>query len=175
VRVQFTLRQIAVCLAGAATLLHTAGCTVPAWVGPAVEVGNAATRKVGTNEPIVHRVEPQLRVSDSQLDFGKIAIATRALRQLEVRNISRFDLKILTARSHGSCFAVVAAAPFPITLTPNEAITLEVAMSNHLAARCDGRLEINTDSATAALVTIRLKGLISNVLSRIAVPSSGPA
>ena len=138
------------------------GCTVPAWVGPAVEVGSAATAKVGTNDPIVHRVDAQLRVSDSQLDFGTIDIAARALRQLEVRNISRFDLKLLTARSNSPCFTVVTM-PFPMTLEPNEAITLTVAMSNQAAIRCDARLEINTDSVAAAVVVIRLKGRIGTM------------
>jgi len=156
-----TFGRLTGCAVGAVAMLHTAGCAP--WVGPAVEVAAAAVEaNSNSSPPVRNRVDPQLRVSDSQLDFGTINIAARALRPLEVRNISRFDLKLLTARSTASCFTVTAAAPLPITLAPNEATTLTVAMSNQSPARCDGRLEIHTDSAAAGLVAIRLKGQVGH-------------
>jgi hypothetical protein len=109
-----------------------------------------------------HRVDPQLRVSASQLDFGTIGVAARTLRQLEVRNISRFGLTLLTARSSGPCFTLVGATAFPIALAPNDITTLTVAMSSPSATGCGGHLEIRTDSAAAALVTIRLKGRVGH-------------
>ena len=157
-----TLLPLTGCAVGAVALLQAMGCSAPAWVGPAVEVGTAAlTANTDDSIPIRNRIDPQLRVSDSQLDFGSIDIAARALRPLEVRNISRFDLKLLTAQSSASCFTVTATAPFPMTLTPNEATTLTVTMSSQAATRCEGRLEIHTDSAAAGLVTIRLKGRVA--------------
>jgi hypothetical protein len=147
---------------GAVALLHATGCSPPGWLGPAVEVaGAAAAAHPDSNPPVRHRVDPQLRVSDSQLDFGTIGIAARALRQLEVRNISRFDLTLVTARSSGACFALVTTSPFPITLASNAATTLTVGMSSQAATGCDGRLEIKTDSAAAGLVTFRLKGRVA--------------
>ena len=146
---------------GTVALLHAAGCSPPGWLGPAVEVaGAAATVNSDSSTPIRHRVDPQLRVSASQLDFGTIGVAARGLRQLEVRNISRFDLTLVTARSGGPCFTVVGATAFPITLAPNDATTVTVALSSQAATSCDGRLEIKTDSSAAALVTIRLKGRV---------------
>lgn len=154
-----TLRRAIGYAVAAVAMLHTAGCAP--WVGQAVEVAGAAVEANSSSSPPVrNRVDPQLRVSDSQLDFGTIDIAARALRPLEVRNISRFHVKLLTARSSAPCFTVTAAAPLPITLAPNEATTLTVAMSTQSAARCDGRLEIHTDSAAAGLVAIRLKGRV---------------
>ena len=122
--------------------------------------GTAVAVNSDNSTPPRNRVDPQLRVSASQLDFGTIGTAARALRPLEVRNISRFDLTLVTARTSGPCFTLVAASAFPITLSPNDATTLTVAMSNQAAAGCDGRLEIKTDSAAAGLVAIRLKGRV---------------
>lgn len=161
-RCHLTFRRLTGCAVGAVALLHAAGCTAPQWLGPAVEVAGTAMAVNSDNSmPPRNRVEAQLRVSASQLDFGTADIAARALRQLEVRNISRFDLTLVTARSSGRCFTLVGAAAFPITLAPNAVTTLTVAMSSQGATSCDGRLEINTDSSAAALVTIRLKGRVA--------------
>ena len=157
-----TFGRLTGCAVGAVALLHAAGCSAPAWLGPAVEVaGTAMEAHSDSSTPVRRGVDPQLRVSASQLDFGTIVIAARALRPLEVRNISRFDLTLVTARSSGPCFTLVAVSAFPITLSPNDATTVTVAMSSQAATGCDGRLEIRTDSAAAALVAIRLKGRVT--------------
>jgi len=146
---------------GVVALLQAAGCSVPGWLGPAVEVAGASmAANPDKSIPARNRVDPQLRVSDSQLDFGTIDVSARARRPLEIRNISRFDLKLLTARSSASCFTVTATAAFPITLVPNQATTLSVVMWSGAAAHCEGLLEIHTDSAAAGLVAIRLKGQV---------------
>src|SRR6185436_14222273 len=107
---RFEMKQMALLLGRstlliAAVSLSSAGCAqkpgfVPGWLGPAIAVGGvAAAATSGKDEPIVKQITPQLWVSASQLDFGTIGIAERGSRQLEIRNVSRFDLRLITAQS----------------------------------------------------------------------------
>ena len=174
---RFKMKQMALLL-GCSTLLiaavslSSAGCAqkpgfVPGWLGPAIAVGGvAAAATSGKDEPIVKQITPQLWVSASQLDFGTIGIAERGSRQLEIRNVSRFDLRLITAQSSSACFLVADPAAVPVTLPPGGAITLMIAMFSKTSARCDGRLEIHTDMAVAALVTVRLKGRVGAAANR---------
>ena len=151
----------------AAVSLWSAGCAqkpgfAPGWMGPAIAVGTlAADATSGKDEPIVKQVTPQLWVSASQLDFGTIRIAARGSQQLEIRNVSRFDLKLISAQSSSACFVLADPAAVPVTLPPGAAITLMIAMFSRTPALCDGRLEIHTDMAVAALLTVHLKGRVT--------------
>jgi hypothetical protein len=156
----------------AAVSLVSTGCAqkpgvVPGWMGPAIAVGTfAADATSGKDEPIVKQTAPQLWVSASELDFGTIGIAERGSRQLDIRNLSRFDLRLITAQSTRACFVVVDPAAVPVTLPPGGTLTIMIAMFSKTPARCDGRLEIQTDMAVAALVTIRLKGRVAGAANR---------
>ena len=150
----------------AAVSLWSAGCAqkpgfVPGWLGPAIAVGGVAAEATsGKDQPIVKQMTPQLWVSASQLDFGTLALAERRSQQLEIRNVSRFDLKLISAQSTSACFILADPAAVPVTLPPGAAITLMVAMFSRTPALCDGRLEIHTDMAVAALLTVRLEGRV---------------
>jgi Abnormal spindle-like microcephaly-assoc'd, ASPM-SPD-2-Hydin len=122
-----------------------------------------------TAVPVPTQVSPQLTVSSASLNFGSLVVNTPAVQSLTLTSTGTSPVTISSAAISGAGFTIVAQS-FPITLSPNQSLTLQLQFAPGVAGVATGQLAINSNSATGGTALVALSGTGTAVSSQQASP-----
>ena len=99
----------------------------------------------------------QLTVSAGSLSFGNVAVNSTATLPLTLTSSGTAPVTINAATLSGAGFAD-SGATFPVTLNPNQAVTLQVEFDPTAAGAATGQLKITSNSSSGATTIVQLSG-----------------
>ena len=114
--------------------------------------GTATVSMTGTGT-----VGPQLTVSPSSLSFGDVNVGSTATLGATLTSSGGSAVTVNSATISGSGFTV-SGATFPVTLSPQQSVSLQVAYAPTAASSSTGALTINSNSSTNGTVAVSLSG-----------------
>jgi hypothetical protein len=100
---------------------------------------------------------PTLTISTASLTFGNVAENTPSTLPVTLTSTGTAPVTINSAALSGAGYTV-SGATFPVTLSPNLAITLEVQFDPTTAGAATGQLTIQSNSSTNGTAVISLTG-----------------
>jgi Domain of unknown function (DUF4082)/Abnormal spindle-like microcephaly-assoc'd, ASPM-SPD-2-Hydin len=100
---------------------------------------------------------PQLKVSATTLSFGSVAVNTAATSSVTLTSTGTSAVTVNSASITGTGFSIVASS-FPVTLNPNQSLTLQVQFKPTASGAATGKLTINSNSTTGSTATVSLSG-----------------
>jgi hypothetical protein len=100
---------------------------------------------------------PGLSISTPGLAFGNVGLNTPSTLPVVLSCTGTVPVTIQSATVSGTAFTF-SGATFPVTLSPSQALTLDVQFDPVLAGAASGQLTINDDASTGASTTIALSG-----------------
>jgi hypothetical protein len=100
---------------------------------------------------------PKLMVSANSLSFGNVAVSSTATLPLTLTSSGTAPLTINAAALSGASFGD-SGATFPVTLNPNQSVTLQVQFDPTAAGAATGQLTITSNSTTGGTVVVQLSG-----------------
>jgi Cep192 domain 4 len=100
---------------------------------------------------------PQLTVSANSLSFGNVAVNSTATLPLTLTSSGTAPLTINAATLGGADFSD-SGATFPVTLNPNQSVTLNVLFDPVAAGQTTGQLTISSNSSSGATTVVQLSG-----------------
>jgi hypothetical protein len=106
----------------------------------------------GTTAP-----SPQFTVSASSLNFGSNTVNTATLLTLTLTSTGTSAVTVNSAAITGAGFTIVAES-FPLTLAPNQSVTLQLQFKPTTAGAATGNLIISSNSTTGSTVSVPLSG-----------------
>lgn len=95
---------------------------------------------------------PQLTLSSSSLNFGSVAVNSSATQSLTLTSTGTAPLTVNAISLSGAAFKVVAGT-LPVTLNPNQTLTVPVTFTPTAAGSASGQLTI-ASNASAAVVSL---------------------
>jgi hypothetical protein len=107
---------------------------------------------------------PQLTVSSGSVSFGNVTVNTSTTQSLTLTSTGTVPVTVDSAAISGVGFSLDAQS-FPITLNPNQSITLSMRFSPVATGSVNGELTINSDSSTGSTAIIALDGTSVPILS----------
>jgi hypothetical protein len=117
---------------------------------------NAVVQLSGTGT-VVTTTTPQLTVSTNSLLFGNVAVNSNATLPVTLTSSGTSPVTISAATLSGSGFTDSGSA-FPVTLNPNQSVTLQVKFNPTTAGAATGQLTINSNSSAGSTVVVQLSG-----------------
>jgi Abnormal spindle-like microcephaly-assoc'd, ASPM-SPD-2-Hydin len=114
-----------------------------------VQVSGTGTATTGTT--------PQLLFSSTALSFGNVAVGSTATLSLTLTSSGTAPVAISSAVLQGTGFSD-SGATFPMTLNPNQSVTLTVQFDPTAASVTTGTLTVNSNSATGGTTQVTLSG-----------------
>jgi Domain of unknown function (DUF4082)/Abnormal spindle-like microcephaly-assoc'd, ASPM-SPD-2-Hydin len=100
---------------------------------------------------------PQLTLSATSVSFGSIATNTSATKTLTLTSTGSAAVTVNTVSLSGAAFKVVAGT-LPVTLSPNQSLTLSLTFTPTVAGSASGQLTITSNSSTGSTATVPLSG-----------------
>jgi hypothetical protein len=100
---------------------------------------------------------PQLQFSSTALSFGNVPVGSTATLSLTLISSGTAPVIVSTASLTGTDFSD-SGATFPVTLNPNQSITLKVQFDPSAAGATTGQLTIKSNSTTGSTTQISLSG-----------------
>jgi len=100
---------------------------------------------------------PQLTVSPNSLSFGNVTVNSSATLPLTLTSSGTAPVTISSAALSGTGFTD-SGATFPVTLNPNQSVTLQVKFNPTTAGDASGQLTISSNSSTGASMVVQLSG-----------------
>jgi Abnormal spindle-like microcephaly-assoc'd, ASPM-SPD-2-Hydin len=116
------------------------------WVMQMVAFGTAA---VATT--------PQLSASASSLSFGSVTVNSSATQSVTLTSSGTAPVTVSSASVSGKGFSL-GAASLPVTLNPNQSLTLQVQFAPTATGSATGSLTIGSTSASGGTTTVSLSG-----------------
>jgi hypothetical protein len=114
--------------------------------------GSATVSMTGTGT-----VGPQLKVSPTSLSFGDVALSSNATLGVTLSSTGGSAVTVNSATISGSGFTV-SGATFPVTLSPQQSVTLQVKFAPTAASAATGTLTVSSNSSTSATTAVSLAG-----------------
>jgi hypothetical protein len=99
----------------------------------------------------------QLTVSTNSLSFGNVAVNSAATLPVTLTSSGTAPVTISSAAANGTGFTD-SGVTFPITLNPNQTVTLNVQFNPKATGQATGQLTINSNSSTGATGLVQLSG-----------------
>jgi hypothetical protein len=96
-------------------------------------------------------------VGASSLSFGNVAVNSTATLPLTLTSSGTAPLTINAATLAGASFSD-SGATFPVTLNPNQSVTLNMLFDPAAAGQTTGQLTITSNSSTGATTVVQLSG-----------------
>jgi hypothetical protein len=96
-------------------------------------------------------------VSASSLSFGSDVVNTPKILTLTLTSTGTSAVTVNSAAITGSGFSIVAGS-FPVTLAPNQSLTLQIQFDPTTAGAATGQLTISSNSTTGSTVQVALSG-----------------
>jgi hypothetical protein len=100
---------------------------------------------------------PQLTVSATTLSFGSVTVNTATTQSLTLTSTGTSPVTVTSASITGAGFTIVAAT-FPVTLTPNQSVTLRVQFDPTATGSASGQITISSNSTTGGTALVALGG-----------------
>jgi centrosomal CEP192-like protein/ASPM-SPD-2-Hydin domain-containing protein/HYDIN/CFA65/VesB family protein len=100
---------------------------------------------------------PQLTVSPTSVNFGNVPLNVASSQSVKLTSTGTAPVTISAATVTGPPFSVTGGS-FPVTLNPNQSVTLQVQFNPSAAGAASGRLTVTSDSTTGATTNIQLGG-----------------
>jgi len=100
---------------------------------------------------------PQLTVSATALSFGSVAVNTATTLSLTLTSTGTSPVTVNSAAITGSGFSIVAQS-FPVTLNPNQSLTLQVQFDPTATGTASGQFTISSNSTTGGTAVVALSG-----------------
>jgi hypothetical protein len=116
--------------------------------------GTAAVALSGTG---MAATSPQLTLSASSLSFGSDTVNTAKTLSLTLASTGTSAVTVNSAAITGTGFTIVAAS-FPVTLNPNQAVTLQVHFEPTATGAVTGQITISSNSTTGSTAVVALSG-----------------
>ena len=116
-----------------------------------------ATALVQLNGTGTAAPSPKLLVSTTALAFGNVAVNSTATLSVTLSSAGTSPLTVTAAALTGTGFSD-SGATFPVTLNPNQSVTLQVAFDPTSAGAASGQLTIASNSSTGGMVAVQVSG-----------------
>lgn len=100
---------------------------------------------------------PQLTVSPSSLSFGNVTVDSSATLPVTLTSSGTAPVTISAAALSGTGFTD-SGATFPLTLNPNQSVTLQVKFNPTATGGATGQLTITSTSSTGGTTVIQVSG-----------------
>jgi hypothetical protein len=100
---------------------------------------------------------PKLTVSAGSLSFGSVTVNSTATLPLTLTSSGTASLTITAATASGADFTD-SGTTFPVTLNPNQSVTLQVHFAPTTAGAVTGQLTITSNSASGSTTQVQLSG-----------------
>lgn len=115
---------------------------------------------------------PQLTVSAGSLSFGNVAVNTASTQNVTLTSTGNTPVTVSSATTSGAGFTIVAQS-FPMTLNPNQSLTLQIQFSPTSTGSASGQMTISSNSTSNSMVVVALsgKGIAANPQLMIGVTS----
>ena len=114
----------------------------------------AAVNLSGTGTAVSN---PQLTVSAASLTFGNVTVDTASTQPVTLTSTGSAPVTISSAALTGSGFTM-SGATFPVTLNPNQSVTLNVQFDPTATGAAAGQLSIQSNSSTNSTAAVNLSG-----------------
>ena len=101
--------------------------------------------------------DSQLKLSASSLNFGNVLVGSSTTQSVTLTSTGKSALTISAASITGAGFTITGAA-FPIKLSTNQSVTLQVQYAPTLPGGASGQLAISSNSATNNAAVVALNG-----------------
>jgi len=98
-----------------------------------------------------------LTVSPTSLSFGEVNVGSNATLGVTLTSSGGSAVTVNSATLSGSGFTV-SGATFPVTLSPQQSVTLQVKFAPTAASSATGTLTISSNSSTNGTVAVSLSG-----------------
>lgn len=120
---------------------------------------------------------PQLTSSANTLSFGSVNVNSSATQSLTLTSSGTSAVTVSSASAAGTGFALVGGS-FPVTLNPNQTLTLTVRFAPTASGSDTGSLTISSNSASGSTTAVSLSGTGAAVSHQVnlswTAPSSSP-
>jgi hypothetical protein len=116
--------------------------------------GTAAVALSGTGTAAAN---PQLTMSASSLSFGSLTVNTAKTLSLTLTSSGTSAVTVSSAAITGVGFTIVAQS-FPVTLNPNQSVTLQVQFAPTATEAVTGQVSISSNSTTGGTAAVALSG-----------------
>ncbi len=100
---------------------------------------------------------PQLTISAASLTFGDVTVNTASIEPVTLSSTGTAPVTINSAALRGAGFTMSGSA-FPITLNPNQSVTVNVRFDPAAAGAVMGQLTIQSNSSTNSTAVVNLSG-----------------
>ncbi|MCU1224397.1 MAG: choice-of-anchor domain [Edaphobacter sp.] len=102
-------------------------------------------------------VNPRLTINVTTLSFGNTAVNSAATQTLTLTSSGTSAVTVSAAAISGAGFSIIGGS-FPVTLNPNQSLTLQVQFKPTTSGSATGQLTISSDSAPGSTTLISLSG-----------------
>jgi hypothetical protein len=110
----------------------------------------------------------QLTVSTTNLSFGSVAVNTAATQSLTITSEGASPATVNSVSITGADFTIVAGT-FPVTLTPNQSVTLQVQFKPTTTGSASGQITISSNSTTGGTALVAMGGTGTAANSQLTV------
>jgi len=117
---------------------------------------------------------PQLTLSASSLSFGSDTVNTAKTLSLTLASTGTSAVTVNSAAIAGTGFTIVAAS-FPVTLNPNQSVTLQVQFEPTTTGAASGQITISSNSTTGGTADLALSGTGAAVAHSVDLSWSAPS
>jgi hypothetical protein len=107
---------------------------------------------------------PQLTLSATSLTFGNVTVNTSSKQPVTLTSTGTVPVTINSGTLTGNGFTM-SGATFPLTLNPNQSVTLNVQFDPATAGAASGQLTIQSNSSTTSTAVVNLSGTASAATS----------
>ncbi len=118
---------------------------------------SGGTAKIPLNGTGTVSASAQLTVSANSLAFDNVAVNSTATLPVTLTSSGTAPVTVSSAAVSGTGFAD-SGATFPVTLNPNQSVTLNVQFNPKTTGQATGQLTINSNSSTGATSVVQLSG-----------------
>ena len=129
-----------------------------------VAVTGTGTPVSSPQPPGPQPASPQLTISATSLTFGDVTVNTASTQPVTLTSTGTAPVTINSAALTGAGFTV-SGATLPVTLNPNQSVTLNVQFDPTAAGPATGQLTIQSNSATNGTAVVNLSGTGTATLS----------
>jgi hypothetical protein len=116
----------------------------------------------------------QLAVSTSSLSFGSVTLNTATTESLTLTSTGSSPVTVNSAAITGTGFTIVAQS-FPVTLSPNQSLTLQVQFEPSTTGSLTGQIAISSNSSSGSTAVVALSGTGAAVAYAVDLSWDAPA
>jgi hypothetical protein len=119
--------------------------------------GTSGTIHVTLNGTGAAALSPQLTVSPTSLAFGDVTLNTTSSLQVTLSSSGTASVTVSAATLSGAGFAA-SGATFPVTVSPGQAVTIQVHFDPTVAGAASGQLAVTSNSASNGTALVQITG-----------------